>query len=475
MPKLNPRLSYISLAAWHLRFYFFRVDYKYRKAVGLAFIGFLLAFPALFDFQFGLQLGLAFIGIILAGWGLVDAIQIIESYAPNNDDHEHVVKEQDTFPTSEGRLRFGDVDVSEQEKLLGFERFAPVGSNESAFSSDRINSWLSTNLSIPFTEGSSLVGKLALCEANSKKWRERLSVLRYFVIQSHTTNELKYCINSIPHPGSVEKLEVKAVSYFDAIITNQCVNLQLYDKPHGTTQTGTLVADLGELYPADMNLAGGMKYYMLSPLSSCSAFANSVGITTLAITKDGYPAIFFEQKAGSVEGQNTMTVIGSGSANHADISFDKADFKNVLRYGMVRELMEEGGLLTHIDANRIQALALENTSVLGFFRWVRRAGKPEFIGVTKLCINFAELKPDSKEVAAWERLTKIPITKFSDFIQLREYLAEESHRRFTNVQKGLGLSSAMVVWRLSQIAEANDDETKALRSRLSKMLEVQDA
>jgi hypothetical protein len=61
---------------------------------------------------------------------------------------------------------------------------------------------------------------------------------------------------------------------------------------------------------------------------------------------------------------------------------------------MQRELWEENGgnsLNKSIDE-------VGNTKVLGFFRWIDRGGKPEFIGITKLNCNVDDLKANSEEL-----------------------------------------------------------------------------
>ena len=61
---------------------------------------------------------------------------------------------------------------------------------------------------------------------------------------------------------------------------------------------------------------------------------------------------------------------------------------------MQRELWEENGgneLGYRLDE-------IGTTKVLGFYRWLRRGGKPEFVGITKLNCSLDELNPDQTEL-----------------------------------------------------------------------------
>ncbi len=52
----------------------------------------------------------------------------------------------------------------------------------------------------------------------------------------------------------------------------------------------------------------------------------------------------------------------------------------MIEYGMARELCEDGGILGKLPEQSIMTLA-EQTLLTGFFRWVNRCGKPEFVGI----------------------------------------------------------------------------------------------
>jgi len=69
---------------------------------------------------------------------------------------------------------------------------------------------------------------------------------------------------------------------------------------------------------------------------------------------------------------------GSGSVDLRDMRALKARsqrLRDVIAAAMVRELVEE----SHVTARDI-----EWTEVLGYFRWLTKGGKPEYVGVTRL-------------------------------------------------------------------------------------------
>ena len=63
---------------------------------------------------------------------------------------------------------------------------------------------------------------------------------------------------------------------------------------------------------------------------------------------------------------------------------------------MERELRQEA--LRHKVKLSLNA-EIANTSIIGFFKWLSRGGKPEFIGVTRLKVPLNFIVPDNKEVS----------------------------------------------------------------------------
>ncbi|MFP3361451.1 hypothetical protein R0K17_29525, partial [Planococcus sp. SIMBA_143] len=69
-------------------------------------------------------------------------------------------------------------------------------------------------------------------------------------------------------------------------------------------------------------------------------------------------------------------------------------FRSTIEFSMKRELWEENGGKAH----KIGIEEFAETKLLGFFRWLKRGGKPEFVGISKLRCTLDELTPDLNEL-----------------------------------------------------------------------------
>lgn len=89
-----------------------------------------------------------------------------------------------------------------------------------------------------------------------------------------------------------------------------------------------------------------------------------------------------------------MAPTGSGSCDWEDTvraRSGEVDLHATLARAMEREFMEEsfGGAPVTLRCE---------TRVLGYFRWIRRGGKPEFVGVTRADVDAVDLQPNAAEV-----------------------------------------------------------------------------
>lgn len=121
-----------------------------------------------------------------------------------------------------------------------------------------------------------------------------------------------------------------------------------------------------------------------------SVMSDHIGVSTLAITSDGY-VLILRHNDKALTATDQLTPSGSGSVDYVDLQLN-ADFRQTLRYAAERELHEETG---------IAKAQMEKTTIIGFYRDLKRGGKPEFCCVTYLKCNYLEvtdtLKPDSNE------------------------------------------------------------------------------
>lgn len=96
-----------------------------------------------------------------------------------------------------------------------------------------------------------------------------------------------------------------------------------------------------------------------------SVMSDHIGISTLAVTTDGY-VIILHQNDKALTSTDRLTPSGSGSVDFSDLRPD-SDFRETLKAAAERELREE----TNLPAGRIG-----HTEVIGFYRDLGAVGNP---------------------------------------------------------------------------------------------------
>lgn len=197
--------------------------------------------------------------------------------------------------------------------------------------------------------------------------------------QSLFVNQRKWCLASEPDTGA-GTVQVHEGGYFDSFCTNEGCTAVLVDEK-GDKRRGL------RMFPVHMKGAGTLHLddLELAPVN------NHVGITTLAITADRY-IVVWQQGQLNTQDPGKIVATGSGSGDIGDL--EPASLRTTVVRGMERELREEGirnGVL-------LPRAAVAHTEIVGFFRWIARGGKPEFVGITRLSISVDQLWPDHREV-----------------------------------------------------------------------------
>ena len=188
-----------------------------------------------------------------------------------------------------------------------------------------------------------------------------------------------------------EAVQIGRTLYHTSLLTNEaCSRVLLRDE--------RIVCDFRLMYPYMANDVAGSPGHLQA--LELSALANHVGVSTLALTSDGYLVVHRQNELTQVS-QNLVAPSGSGSLDWVDHHLAKTDdFLAVVRYGMARELREECGLDNNSRRGgrdwSVKSLA-QNTLILGYSRWLERGGKPEFMGITRLNCKINEIAPDAKE------------------------------------------------------------------------------
>jgi hypothetical protein len=199
-------------------------------------------------------------------------------------------------------------------------------------------------------------------------------------------NERKLCLCSDPNP-SEEELLFHYGGYFDSWMTNEACTRALLD------DDGNIVVDGRSLFPADL----GADTLCLRGLGH-SSMNNHLGVSTLAFARDGV-LMLSRQSKRAVVGGGQINASGSGSSDAGDFDTSRSTLQAAVKYGMRRELSEE-----QMNRPGIPLHHIRQTRIVGYFRWSNRGGKPEFVGVTTLDCNSAELEADGVEVSGCEPL-----------------------------------------------------------------------
>jgi hypothetical protein len=132
---------------------------------------------------------------------------------------------------------------------------------------------------------------------------------------------------------------------------------------------------------------------------------NGIGVSTLAFTVDG-KLLTVEQSEHNVNSSQLLAPAGSGALEPQDaVNLD--ELRAVALAGAHRELQEETGVCSG---------EIGESYVLGFGRWLNKAGRPEFYAVTFLAADSHELarrpipRTDVKFVKR-RRFDRLPATR----------------------------------------------------------------
>jgi len=167
-------------------------------------------------------------------------------------------------------------------------------------------------------------------------------------------------------------IRLERTTYFASICTNEIVDKEIRVRS----------TDIPRLRGIDLCADSGVLLDLSQSLCS-----NHIGVSTLALTRDGY-LVTTVQAAGSAQYSNSVAPSGSGSADLADVLPGDTLRMFVVR-AMERELAEECGL-----GSKSGLIA---TALTGYARLIERGGKPEFFGFTRVDASRSEIRVTRKE------------------------------------------------------------------------------
>lgn len=196
-------------------------------------------------------------------------------------------------------------------------------------------------------------------------------------------NERKLCMSS-DLSGETDEDDVILLHcgcYYDTYLTNICSTKVLTRA--GTEDEGEVIYDGQEHYPiVDGNIASLLQ----------SRLNNEIGISTLAFTDDRH-LVLWRQSVQSDSSKELLVPSGSGSADWADFH-ENDTLQQAVSRAMERELTEESTL----SAAALKPIGQPRTRIIGYFRWLEKGAKPEFLGITKLSCKATAIKANGTEV-----------------------------------------------------------------------------
>jgi len=271
---------------------------------------------------------------------------------------------------------------SEKEIDNGFKSVEIPGKKpDSVFVSDKLNQHLRTT---PFFIHYSSHKKKHIKDYLQLHGDILLQYLNYYFFSSlkanqEFTNEEKLCLSKDLKLNSKE-VTCHTGGYYDSFLTNQIVGttLVIKDKKHTTITTE-------HIFPSHEDEEGNLHLTGISE----SQMNHHIGVSTLGFSSDN-KLIIWEQGPTTQFNNSRLVPTGSGSVNATDAKSN--NFQKAITNGMERELTEE--------SNPVSEKASSNykTMILGFYRWVSRGGKPEFVGITKLPGKAEDYKPTNREI-----------------------------------------------------------------------------
>ncbi|MCU7812207.1 MAG: hypothetical protein KZQ77_13355 [Candidatus Thiodiazotropha sp. (ex Notomyrtea botanica)] len=450
--------------------YLFHVDGFYKLNLLLGITGLIVA---VWGFSNDL---IAVVGAFIAVTSFCIALWISSHYKPSwGNEFVNILHDGIPIPGVVAPVKFRDFKPTTREESLGYKLIdAGFDSGEVALSSRRIDQWLFLNQpAIAFTVGRSMAYRFCFQDKDEPGKFEKQIKYLYGKVKgkSNTTNENKFSMSPC-FDDSITDISLAKVGYFDALVTNEAYRSTIREKLKSSEQYTDLNIDLRMYFPYEMIYEEDIERVMLSEMP-IESVANHVGITTLVLSKDNYP-IIFEQKKDMDQLPGKISLAGSGSADYRDIKDSGAEeFLDVIKYSMAREFFEEGkqNKLLKRKRNVIRSIA-NDTIILGYFRWVDRCGKPEFIGATRSRNVRAKIVADRSEMnpltsAYLKPIRNHKISETAHFVDLAKKLENAVNEEGKKCR--VGLSSAMTIFRLAEIAmkNANDPEQVLLSSHLN--------
>ncbi|GAA0108151.1 hypothetical protein PMY56_06185 [Clostridium tertium] len=195
-------------------------------------------------------------------------------------------------------------------------------------------------------------------------------------------NEKKLCMSTdIKINNDKNIIYCHRGTYYDTYLTNIISGKELR-----SNDNNKLIASAEEYMPV---IKKNNEYFLKNITSS--VMNNEIGVSTLAITSDNYLVIWTQNRIAQSSG-GLLVPTGSGSCDWSDIVGDS--FNDTIINSMNRELWEENGRKNLCPSHK----EIGKTKILGTFRWIKKGGKSEFVGLTKVNKDLISFSQEKREV-----------------------------------------------------------------------------
>ena len=277
---------------------------------------------------------------------------------------------------------------------------------ETVFISDQIDEWLQSDAEITMERDYDYERQLR--KQISKNFEDLYQPFlqhnyRKSLFQGRQfTNEPKWGISDEMLPEKTEngyksyRVKVHRTCYFDTYLTNIIPGKKLV-----SNRTKETAYSAGENCLPYITMGENTETKRLLKLGS-KFTANELGVTTLCFLKGEAVIPLWTQNQQAQSSRGQIVASGSGSADWDDcqqaLTKNHGDFRKAVTYGMERELFEES--IGERNVRKKEFLNHVETEIIGYFRWLQKGAKSEFVGMTRLDMErlMGKLTPEQSEV-----------------------------------------------------------------------------
>ncbi|MFG0293849.1 MAG: hypothetical protein ACF8MJ_11960 [Phycisphaerales bacterium JB050] len=269
---------------------------------------------------------------------------------------------------------------SESDFRRGYRRVG-LGGSETVMASVDVDGWILAEASCEFDliKG---YEKKTIMHYDNMRMDMKDFLATHSLQQARMFNQKKCALASTLYPG-MGRVLIGKTTYFSSILTNEAC---------------TRLMRRGEIGNFDFRKIFPWSREDLSLLSiETSGMSNHVGVSGLALSRDRYPVVWI-QNQNAQHNINELMPTGSGSLDWSDVrSCGSCDIFDIFRFGIAREMREEGSLNLGSFSRSVADIA-EKTLLIGYYRWTRRGGKPEFYGISYIDLPYKDFFPEIEEV-----------------------------------------------------------------------------